>query len=179
MRTPHFWCVGCEQGSRSRAVKQENAFAFAMVRKPATGKYFEPSWRLSETIGPRCMSAFRVAVLRAGVTKSCPARDRSGGSCVRGALGSGPLPERTDALAHGPHRGADLRTCSHCEGTGRAPASVQGDGSYARVAGSRAGTVHMLPHCQAMPGALQAIGGIGSKVARAGSSPPKPTKAGL
>ena len=59
----------CEQGSRPRTVRQQNTFAFAMVRRPATGKDFEPSWRLSEPTGPRSVSAFRVAFLPAEVTE--------------------------------------------------------------------------------------------------------------
>jgi len=40
-----------------------------MVRRPATGKDFKPSWRLSGPTGPRSVSAFRVAFLVAEVTE--------------------------------------------------------------------------------------------------------------
>ena len=59
----------CEQGSCPQAAEQENTFAFAVVRTPATGKDFKPSRRLSETTDPQSVSALRVAFLSAEITK--------------------------------------------------------------------------------------------------------------
>lgn len=83
-------------------------------------KGLEPSRRMSETTGPRCLRAFRIAVPRTGVTRPCPGCNRSGGSCIHCAPGSMPFPQRTIARARGPHRSGGSRTCSRSAGRGAA-----------------------------------------------------------
>lgn len=92
-------------------------------------KGLEPSRRVSETAGPRYLSAFRVAVPRTEVTKSCPGCNRPGGFCTHGAPAPGPLPERIGARAHGPCRNFDSAHVPVAQGRAEESASVQDDGS--------------------------------------------------
>ena len=92
-------------------------------------KDLEPLRRLSKTTGSLDLSAFRVAVPSTEVTNSCPACNRSGGSCTHGAPRPGPIPERTADHADSPHCNGGPRTCSRSAGVGRASTSDQCDGS--------------------------------------------------
>ena len=110
-RAPAETCVGCVDPDSEWSPKGTRAHHTDASRNRRCRKGLEPSRRLSETTGPRCLSAFRVAVPRTEVTKSSPGCNRSGGSCTHGAPGPGPFPRRTADRAYGPHFSGGSRRC--------------------------------------------------------------------
>ncbi len=91
-------------------------------------KGLEPPRRLSETTGPHQLSAFRVAVLAAKVTKRAAQRKGVAAFITHGAPGSALLPQRTSAGPHVPQTKRTPYTCSRNASVRRAGASVQGVG---------------------------------------------------
>ena len=92
-------------------------------------KGLEPPRRLSETTGPRHLSAFRVVVQGTEVTKRVSWRKSAAAFITHGAPRPGAFPRRIRAATHVPPGKGAPRTCSRSARADGECDAVHGDGS--------------------------------------------------